>query len=299
MGKTNVTVVGLLNGQLLFNYDGKMKTLNQRLECLNGSYKDVWKHQKDLIQGNEQDLRPFLSAVMKDFKPSEGLHTWQWMFGCELYNNTSTVYDQSCYDGEHVITLDPQNLNWTTSPTSSDEARALKKSWEATGHHAVDHKHTLEKKCTELLNHFKSCCKNTIDIKVHPEVSLFQKHSPSQQVVCHATGFFPKAVMITWQKDGEDVHEDVELRKTLPNQDGSFQKRSILRVPAEELQKHNYTCVVQHSSLEMEIRKEVPKGKGSDRRTVAIIIGVLMALVAFVAGIMVWKKKKNSGGRSE
>ena len=88
---------------------------------------------------------------------------------------------------------------------------------------------------------------------VVPEVSVFHKNTSSPEVVCHATGFFPKAVMITWQKDGEDVHEDVELRETLHNQDGSFQKRIILKVPAEELQKHNYTCVVQHSSLEKEL----------------------------------------------
>ncbi|KAF4074773.1 hypothetical protein AMELA_G00242970 [Ameiurus melas] len=87
---------------------------------------------------------------------------------------------------------------------------------------------------------------------VRPTASVFQKHSPPE-VVCHATGFFPKTVMITWQKDGEDVHEDVDLGETLPNQDGSFQKRSILTVSAEDLQKHTYTCVIQHSSLEKEI----------------------------------------------
>ncbi|KAF4074717.1 hypothetical protein AMELA_G00242430 [Ameiurus melas] len=47
--------------------------------------------------------------------------------------------------------------------------------------------------------------------EVPPTASVFQKHS-SPEVVCHATGFFPKTVMITWQKDGEDVHEDVDLR---------------------------------------------------------------------------------------
>ncbi|KAK3538381.1 hypothetical protein QTP86_001546 [Hemibagrus guttatus] len=88
---------------------------------------------------------------------------------------------------------------------------------------------------------------------VPPTASVIQKHSPSPVVVYHATGFFPKEVMITWRKDGEDVNEDVELRETLPNQDGSFQKRSILKVPAEELQKHTYTCVIQHSSLEEEL----------------------------------------------
>ncbi|KAK3538379.1 hypothetical protein QTP86_001406, partial [Hemibagrus guttatus] len=92
-----------------------------------------------------------------------------------------------------------------------------------------------------------------------PTASVIQKHSPSPEVVCHATAFFPKEVMISWRKDGEDVNEDVELRETLPNQDGSFQKRSILKVPAEELQKHTYTCVIQHSSLKEELVLEVPK----------------------------------------
>ncbi|KAF4074731.1 hypothetical protein AMELA_G00242620 [Ameiurus melas] len=89
--------------------------------------------------------------------------------------------------------------------------------------------------------------------KVPPTASVFQKHSSSPEVVCHATGFFPKTVMITWQKDGEVVYDDVARRETLPNQDGSFQKRSILTVSTEDLQKHTYTCVIQHSSMEKEI----------------------------------------------
>ncbi|KAI5088490.1 hypothetical protein C0J45_22033 [Silurus meridionalis] len=83
---------------------------------------------------------------------------------------------------------------------------------------------------------------------------------PETEVVCHATGFYPKTINITWQKDGKDMHEDVELREMLPNQDGSFQKRSILKVSAEKLQKHNYTCVIEHSSLEKEMVLEVPNG---------------------------------------
>ncbi|XP_037387496.1 BOLA class I histocompatibility antigen, alpha chain BL3-7-like [Pygocentrus nattereri] len=87
---------------------------------------------------------------------------------------------------------------------------------------------------------------------VPPEASLFQKDS-SSPVVCHATGFFPKAVMISWQKDGEDLHEDVELRETLPNQDGTFQKRSVLTVLPEELNRNQYSSVVHHSSLQEEM----------------------------------------------
>ncbi|KAI5085933.1 major histocompatibility complex class I UDA precursor, partial [Silurus meridionalis] len=44
-----------------------------------------------------------------------------------------------------------------------------------------------------------------------PTASLFHKSSPSPGVVCHATGFFPKALNISWLKNGEDMYEDVEL----------------------------------------------------------------------------------------
>ncbi|KAI5086731.1 hypothetical protein C0J45_23914, partial [Silurus meridionalis] len=86
-----------------------------------------------------------------------------------------------------------------------------------------------------------------------PKTSLFQKEASSPEVVCHATGFFPKSMTISWKKDGEDVQMDMDLREALPNQDGSFQKKSILKVSAEELQKHTYTCVIEHSSLEKDL----------------------------------------------
>ncbi|KAK3539250.1 hypothetical protein QTP86_032096, partial [Hemibagrus guttatus] len=185
------------------------------------------------------------------------VHTVQRMYGCEIDDGTIGGYDQWGYDGEDFISLDLKTLTWTAA---KPEAMAMK---------------------------------NKLDPDDPPTASVIQKHSPSPEVVCHATAFFPKAVNITWRKYGEDVNEDVELRETLPNQDGSFQKRSILKVPAEELQKHTYTCVIQHSSLKEELVLEVPKGGGP----MAIIVGVVVALVvlvAVVAGIMVWKKK-NSG----
>ncbi|KAF4074722.1 hypothetical protein AMELA_G00242530 [Ameiurus melas] len=149
---------------------------------------------------------------------------------------------------------------------------------------------------------------------VRPTASLFQEEATSLEVVCHATCFFPKTVNITWRKDGEDVPEDMDIRKTLPNQDGSFQKRIILKVPAEDLKEHTYTCVIQHSSSEKEIvlpvseRRILNPGGGSDGESdgesdggsggapIGIIIAVVVALVALVVIVgFVVRKKKNSG----
>ncbi|KAI4893331.1 hypothetical protein NFI96_027821, partial [Prochilodus magdalenae] len=149
--------------------------------------------------------------------------------------------------------------------------------------------------------------RSTLERKVPPEVSLFQKDS-SSPVVCHATGFYPKAVMISWQMNGEDLDEGVELRETVPNQDGTFQKRSILTVSPEELDRNQYTCVVQHAGLEKEIRLQginsrvltggmfsVTGNVSGGGMIVGVIIGAvsLLLLVLFVSiGLFLWKKKR-------
>ncbi|KAL7839173.1 hypothetical protein SRHO_G00258310 [Serrasalmus rhombeus] len=154
----------------------------------------------------------------------------------------------------------------------------------------------LEHTCIEWLEKYVEYSRSTLERKVHPEVSLFQNDS-SSQVVCHATGFFPKAVMISWQKNGEDLHEDVELRETLPNQDGTFQKRSVLTVSPEELKKNKYTCVVQHSGLEREMKLQVSVCRVlSDGGSVGIILGVVVAVLQLVligcVGVFIWTKKQ-------
>ncbi|KAK1806246.1 hypothetical protein P4O66_000128 [Electrophorus voltai] len=64
---------------------------------------------------------------------------------------------------------------------------------------------------------------------------------------------FPREVIIFWKKNGEDLDENMELTETSPYQNGTFQKRRILAVSPEELDKNKYTCVVQHGGLEKEL----------------------------------------------
>ncbi|XP_016413627.1 class II histocompatibility antigen, B-L beta chain-like [Sinocyclocheilus rhinocerous] len=88
---------------------------------------------------------------------------------------------------------------------------------------------------------------------VHPKVYLLQKNS--SPVVCIATGFYPAIVNITWRKNGQEHHENMETRETLKNMDETFQKRISLRVKKEEWKRNCYTCVVQHKSLKKDIQK--------------------------------------------
>lgn len=54
--------------------------------------------------------------------------------------------------------------------------------------------------------------------------------------------------MITWKKDGAEMQEDVYVGETLPNEDGTFQKKAVLTVSPEERKKGQYTCEVAQRS---------------------------------------------------
>ncbi|XP_053336806.1 BOLA class I histocompatibility antigen, alpha chain BL3-7-like [Clarias gariepinus] len=285
------TEVGLLDGKQIDYYDSsEMKKIpkTEWIEKINADVAQYWISETQRAQGTQETFKTNMAIAMERFNQSTGVHTVQLMYGCECEDEKLTRgYFHYGYDGEDFISFNLRSKTWTAATV---EAVITKHKWDPNAGYNNYWKNYLEKECIDWLKKYVSYGKETLRKKVCPKVSVFQKHSFSPEVVCHTTGFFPKPLNITWQKDGEDVHEDVDLRETLPNQDGSYQKRSILKVSAEELQKHTYTCVVQHSSLEKELVREVPKGGAP----IAIIAAVVAALIAFVAGIVVWKKK-NSG----
>ncbi|MGH0160843.1 UNVERIFIED_CONTAM: hypothetical protein FKN15_056515 [Acipenser sinensis] len=180
------------------------------------------------------------------------------MYGCDLDDDgTKRGFEQFGYDGDDYISFDKDTLTWTAA---SQRAFTTKVKWDPNTARNQYKKGYQEQICIEWLQKYVQYGRETLERRVPPAVTLLQRKargSADTEVLCHVTGFFPRAVEVTWVRDGRDhLEERVQSGEVLPNQDGTFQLRKILTVSSQEQGRHSYSCQVDHVSLDQKIVKE-------------------------------------------
>ncbi|XP_076158115.1 class I histocompatibility antigen, F10 alpha chain-like [Alosa pseudoharengus] len=283
-----VTVL-LVDGQPASYYDSEIQRETPRQDWMKEAFgASFWDEETQISIGEEQNFRANIDIAKQRFNQTGGVHTLQRLCSCQWDDKSGATVgiDQFGYDGEDFISMDLKNLRWiATTPQSVitkyklDNDRALNE----------HQKNYYSQTCIEGLKKYLQYGSSTLERKVRPEVTLLQKDSG---VTCHATGFYPEGVVITWKRDGEEMQEDVDVGETLPNEDGTFQKRAVLTVSLEERKKGQYTCEVDHKSGPTPIVKTLIVEDGN---ILGIIIGCVVA-VAVVTGVIVaivMKKKKD------
>uniref|UniRef100_A0AAY4CPU6 Ig-like domain-containing protein n=1 Tax=Denticeps clupeoides TaxID=299321 RepID=A0AAY4CPU6_9TELE len=287
--------VGLVDGQEVNYYDNNLMEMIPKQEWVKGAVDaDFWKRNTQNIIGTQQVFKAGISILKERFNQTGGIHTFQQMYGCKWDDETGATdgYRQFGYDGADFISLD---LKSTSYVAPVPQALITKQKWD--GADAEYRKNYLTKECIDWLKKYVRYGKISLERKVPPQVSLLQTDS-SSPVVCHATGFYPDKVMISWQKDGQDLHEDVDVGETLPNQDGTFQKRAELNTASDERKKNQFTCVVEHKSgdpIHMILTEEKIRTNSAGNNLLIIVAGLVVAALVLIAVVVVMVVKRRSG----
>ncbi|KAL7838778.1 hypothetical protein AOLI_G00271820 [Acnodon oligacanthus] len=225
--------------EYIAHYNSSSKTLVSIQNWVKEGLDVYWSSFTHFHSSHIKHLLHYLHEA-KQLARDKVVHTLQRRLSCQLNWNDVNVSDKYGYDGETFISLDKEHKYVTDMSAAETTVRRWNRHEEGKN---------ITNACVNWLKRIGNQGKHHLHRAVSPpEVSFLQK-APSSPVVCFATGFYPRAVKMSWQRNGEDVSQDVSVRETLPNNDGTFQKTVSLSVTPEEWNENQYSCVVQHKEL--------------------------------------------------
>ncbi|XP_018413605.1 PREDICTED: HLA class II histocompatibility antigen, DM beta chain-like [Nanorana parkeri] len=135
------------------------------------------------------------------------------------------------------------------------------------------------------------------ELRAKPSVEVFlpvQLHPDSLPVlVCQVWGFYPQNISVAWFKNDKLVKNYTEAVRT-----GDWTYRILATLDLRNsLPENNYTCLVNHPSLDTPIVKTWKHGLTNIQIIKISVASVVFALglVCLITGIAFWKNAKRSG----
>ncbi|XP_008826079.1 class I histocompatibility antigen, B alpha chain isoform X2 [Nannospalax galili] len=250
--------------------------------------------QTSLVRTIMKVIRRELQIPLSYYNQSkDSSHTVQVLFRCDVGPDRRLLRGnyQYAYDGHDYISLNTDLSSWTAADSV---AEITQRKLEAAGV-SKECRFFLEDKCVEWLYRYLEKGKENLERSDAPKTKVTHHPRPEGDITlrCWALGFYPADITLTWQRDGEDLTQDMELVETRPAGDGNFQKWAAVVVPSGEEQR--YTCHVQHEGLPepLTLRWEPPQ---PTIPIMGIIAGMVLfgALVTGAVAAMVMTKRKST-----
>ncbi|XP_042746654.1 class I histocompatibility antigen, F10 alpha chain-like [Lagopus leucura] len=274
--------VGYVDGEIFVHYDSTARRYVPRTEWVKAAGAvdpGYWERNTQIAQSNERVYRVGLNTLQERFNQSGGSNTVQRMCGCDiLEDGTTRGYHQYAYDGRDFIAFDKDTRTFSAAVP---EAVPTKRKWEVDESVSEGLKHYLEETCVQWLRRYVEHGKAELGRRERPEVRVQGKEADGVLTLsCRAHGFYPRPIAVEWMKDGAAQHQDTHTGGVVPNSDGTYHTWVTIDVRPEDRDK--YQCRVQHASLQ---QPGLYSWEPSESNLVPIVVGLIVAIVAIVAGV--------------
>ncbi|XP_070593199.1 class I histocompatibility antigen, F10 alpha chain-like isoform X2 [Erythrolamprus reginae] len=295
-GLPHFVTVGYVDDQLFSYYDSNIRREQPRVSWMEKVGKEdpqYWDRNTQTSHGDEEDFRHHLEILRNRYNQSEGFHTLQRMYGCELRSDGKKGgFYQYGYDGRTYITFDKETLTWVAP---DPQAQITQRKWDADPGWSQRKKIYLEEICIEWLEKHLSYGNETL-LRTEPPVvtmsSRTEVEDGMETHVCRVHGFYPREIDASWTRDGEVWLQDTLYASVAPNADGTYHYWISIWVDPKE--RGRYRCRVEHDSLQDPLDLELKEPTDS-KSNLGLIIGFVVAalvVVGVIAGIVVFINRR-------
>uniref|UniRef100_A0A8U8BQK7 Uncharacterized protein n=1 Tax=Geospiza parvula TaxID=87175 RepID=A0A8U8BQK7_GEOPR len=243
--------IGYLDGIPFVRYDsaGRMEPLTQWIK--DGVELGYWERETQRVSDVD----------------SQGLHTWLRLSGCDLLSDGSVRGSQRYgYDGRDFISFDLGFRKFV----AADSAEAER--WT----------NYLKHVCPEWLKKYVGYGQKELEHKEPPDVHVSGREEHGTLILsCHAYGFYPNTIAVSWMKGGETLDQETEWGGIVPNSDGTF--HTWARIEALPEEREQYRCRVEHPGMpEPGIFAWEPTSGGN--LTVVVAVSIIAAILILTVG---------------
>ncbi|XP_070792431.1 major histocompatibility complex class I-related gene protein-like isoform X4 [Pituophis catenifer annectens] len=298
-GLPHFVALGFVDDQLFSSYDSHSQRVKPRISWMEKFGKDnpqYWDTQTQGVRDSEEASRENLEILRNRYNQSEGLHTWQNMYGCELWGDGSKGgFNQYGYEGKTFITFDKETLTWVAPDPL---ARITQRKWDADLGWNQGQKTYLEEICIEWLEKYLSYGNETLLRTETPKVTVSSRTEVDDGMethICQVHGFYPREIDASWTRDGEVWLQDTLHESVAPNADGTYHYWISVKIDPKE--RDHYRCHVEHDSLQEPLDLELKDSKSN----LGLIIGYVAAAlvpVGVIAGILLVFFTSDKGSNS-
>ncbi|KAJ1146807.1 hypothetical protein NDU88_013066 [Pleurodeles waltl] len=221
-GVPQFTDVGYVDDVPMVGYTSESRRAEPRapwMEGITAEDPQYWEVQTERARGSEQVLKADVRTVMERVNQTGGLHSVQWMYGCELRDDGSIGgFDQYAFDGHDFISFDKDRLTYTAA---MDAARITQERWNSERSNAQYYKEYLEGECIEYLKKYLKLGEERLQT-VAPQAAVTRRKNGDRTFLTgYAYGFYPREIEVKWVRNGVEI--PWESRDILPNPDGTYQ----------------------------------------------------------------------------